>query len=127
MQRSGKKEDLEILELLKGSGGCFTAQTQVMMADRSTKSIAEIRAVLESSVAQRGQFGYALQPQTVQQRIVKTNVATNILEFALILGRRWDRNETTAEHPFWLRGVGWVSVGSLLVLVAAEYLFEERL
>ena len=94
-----------------------------MMADRSTKSIAEIRA--GDQVLSRSEVGYghALQPQTVQQRIVKTNVATKILEFASITGAPLGSLETTAEHPFWLRGVGWVSAGSLAVgdLVAAEH------
>ena len=82
-----------------------------MMADRSTKSIAEIRAGDQVLSRSEVGYGYALQPQTVQQRIVKTNVATKILEFASVTGAplgiaRDHCRASVLAARCWL-GVGW--------------------
>jgi len=85
--------------------GCFVAGTLVRTAN-GTKVIeaVEVGDLVLSRDERTGLLGY----KPVERTFVRHRVA--IIDVALAGG---DVIQTTAEHPFWVQGTGWVDAGKL--------------
>ena len=88
--------------------GCFVAGTPVQMADGSTKPIEKIK--IGDAVVSRNATTGKTEPKRVVSTIVHYHISTIALTFA-----NGEHIVTTAPHPFYVNGKGFVPAGRLAV------------
>jgi RHS repeat-associated protein len=88
--------------------GCFVAGTPVQMADGKTKPIEQVKT--GDKVMSRSEKTGTTQPQTVLATIKHYNVPTITLTFS-----NGEKIVTTAPHPFYVKGKGFVPATQLAV------------
>ena len=94
-----------MLTRVSGSA-CFVAGTQVLMADGTSKAIEDVAV---------GDEVRAADPETdevVSRRVLDTYVTPDVATYAVETSG--GTVVSTAEHPFWVDGKGWVPVRALL-------------
>ena len=85
---------------------CFVAGTQVLMADGTSKAIEDVAV---------GDEVRAADPETdevVSRRVLDTYVTPDVATYAVETSG--GTVVSTAEHPFWVDGKGWVPVRALV-------------
>jgi RHS repeat-associated protein len=92
-----------------GNSNCFVAGTIVQMADGSTKPIEDIQ--VGDLVLSRDQNSTE-EEDTVSSRVVLTFRKEKSVTLLLSLSNG-EQIETTLEHPFFVRGKGWIAAGHL--------------
>ncbi|MFC7623789.1 polymorphic toxin-type HINT domain-containing protein [Microlunatus sp. GCM10028923] len=85
--------------------GCFVAGTQVLMADGSSKAIEDVRVGDEVTAADPDTG------RTYSKKVVDTYVHEDVETFRVETSS--GEVTSTAEHPFYVRGKGWVPVREL--------------
>ena len=88
--------------------GCFVAGTPVQMADGSTKPIEKIK--IGDAVVSRNATTGKTEPKRVVSTIVHYHISTIALTFA-----NGEHIVTTAPHPLYVKGKGFMPAGQLAV------------
>ena len=103
----GPAEPVSRTGIAQGNG-CFAAETQVLMADGTTKPIAEVRT---NDVVRSG----PRVDNVAEVNGIFTLVSSQLREISLAdsAGQARPGLLATAEHLFWVDGKGWTAVANL--------------
>ncbi len=107
---TAQPQSSSVEQFVPDKAGCFTAETHVLLADETVKTISQIKPgdLVKSGVSRR-------EIATVVEVYQRTDNTCRDVRFALPAQPELSTVRTTDEHLFWVDGQGWVAAAELKV------------